>query len=162
MAGVIQGLELFDQDSLVNGALDKSLVERSLKDDAFFKPNSPIKWYLEGVDRISLVNDLVKSGEIPEGFEDAIRELLIIQAHHDHINKKFEEIKEKIDINDQTAMADFAKLLLDQKELSDILISKYRSIMDEYGSKLEELKMIIQKIKIISDDTAARIIITML
>ena len=162
MAGVIQGLELFDQDSLVNGALPKSLVERSLKDDAFFKPNSPIKWYLEGVDRISLVNDLVKSGEIPEGFEDAIRELLIIQAHHDHINKKFEEIKEKIDINDQTAMADFAKLLLDQKELSDILISKYRSIMDEYGSKLEELKMIIQKIKIISDDTAARIIITML
>jgi len=162
MAGVIQGLELFDQDSLVNGALPKSLVERSLKDDAFFKPNSPIKWYLEGVDRISLVNELVKSGEMPEGFEDAIRELLIIQAHHDHINKKFEEIKEKIDINDQTAMADFAKLLLDQKELSDILISKYRSIMDEYGSKLEELKMIIQKIKIISDDTAARIIITML
>ena len=162
MAGVIQGLELFDQDSLVNGALDKSLVERSLKDDAFFKPNSPIKWYLEGVDRISLVNELVKSGEMPEGFEDAIRELLIIQAHHDHINKKFEEIKEKIDINDQAAMADFAKLLLDQKELSDILISKYRSIMDEYGSKLEELKMIIQKIKIISDDTAARIIITML
>ena len=95
MAGVIPGLELFDRDSLVNGALDKSLVIKSLNNDAFFKPNSPIRWYLEGVDRISLVNDLVKSGEIPEEFEDAIRELVILQAHHDHINKRIEEVKEK-------------------------------------------------------------------
>lgn len=139
-----------------------SLILQRLSESALLKQDASIKSYLDYADRISLVKKLVKSGEISEEFEDSIRELVIIQAHHDHINKRIEEIKEIIDQNDQAAMADFARLLLDQKELSDILISKYKNFMLVNRAKLEDLQSIIQKIKIISDDMAARAIVAML
>lgn len=151
-----------EQSSQKLSPLPISLILKRLSESAFLKQDAPIKSYLDYVDRISLVKELVKSGEISEEFVDEINELHIIQVHYDLINQKIEEIKSKIDQNDQCAMADFAKLLLDQKEISDILLTKYKNFMHVNRAKLEDLQSIIQKIKIISDDMAARIIITML
>lgn len=162
MFGTIEGLESFKIDSFDGGALPKPLVLKALSEDALLKPIAPIKQYLERVDRISLVKDLVKSGEISEEHSDAIRELVILQAQYELLNQKIEELRIKIDQNDQAAMTDFAKLLLEYKEITDNLILKYKSLMIETGAKIEELQLIVQKIKIISDDTAARIMLAML